>query len=183
MDDKLEKKLKELLPYIIIEAIIFFLMPLFMGHSEGAVTYIIEVGVFPLTALGCGLFYKYKMKRSDLYVCIIAPVFYAVTALLYGMWRASAITVLIYMVSYFVCGYLGLLLGDILLKKKGKDAPQEPPVQRPSLSPERVNLEEHEPAQAEAFHAENPEEDQTLDTATTDDDIEALLSAIRNRKD
>ena len=78
MNDRFEKKIKVLLPYIIIEAIIFFLMPLFMGHSEGAATYIIQIGIFPLTAIGCSVFYKLKNQSSDIYVCVIAPLFYAI---------------------------------------------------------------------------------------------------------
>lgn len=185
MDDKLEKKLKELLPYIIIEAIIFLLMPLFMGHSAGVATYLVEVGVFPLTAIGCAVFYKFKHRQNDIYVCLLAPLFYAISALLYGMWRASWITVLVYMVSYFVCGYLGLLLSDILLKniaKKDSAKPVKPEeIKRPQRNPERVNLEEQD-APAQDFRAENPDEDHTLDTSTTDDDVEALLNAIHSRK-
>ena len=176
MDDRFEKKIKELLPYIIIEAIIFFLMPLFMGHSEGAATYIIQVGVFPLTAIGCCVFYKLKNKHSDIYICFIAPLFYAVSALLYGMWRDSAINVLVYMASYFVCGYLGLLIGDVLRKKTRGKAPAARPA-----PPKRVNVAEEEPVQAN-FKAEDPEKDTSLDTSTTDDDVEALLKAIHNRK-
>ena len=176
MEDRFEKMLKELLPYIIIEAIIFFLMPLFMGHSEGAATYIIQVGVFPLTAIGCCLFYKLKSKKSQIYICIIAPLFYAIAALLYGMWRDSAVNVLVYMASYFVCGYLGLLLGDVLRKKTRGKMPEKKPT-----PPKRVNVKEEEPV-AEDFTAEDPDEDVSLDTSTTDDDIKAMLDAIHNRK-
>ena len=176
MEDKFEKKLKELLPYIIIEAIIFFLMPLFMGRSEGAATYIIQVGVFPLTAIGCCLFYRLKSRKSEIYICFIAPLFYAIAALLYGMWRDSAINVLVYMASYFVCGYLGLLLGDVLRKKTRGKMPAVKPA-----SPKRVNVKEDEPA-PENFKAEDPEKDLSLDTSTTEDDVEALLRAIHNRK-
>ena len=139
MDDRFEKKIKVLLPYIIIEAIIFFLMPLFMGHSEGAATYIIQIGIFPLTAIGCSVFYKLKNQSSDIYVCVIAPLFYAISALLYGMWRDSAINVLVYMASYFVCGYLGLLVADVIRKKKSEKAESSvPEPKRPS--PARVDV-------------------------------------------
>ena len=184
MDDRFEKKIKELLPYIIIEAIIFFLMPLFMGHSEGAATYIIQIGVFPLTAIGCCVFYKLRQQKSEIYVCIIAPLFYAISALLYGMWRDSAVNVLVYMASYFVCGYLGLLLADVLSKKKSDKGEKSIPEPKRS-SPARVNVagvEEEEPVVVENFKAEDPDEDVSLDTSTTDDDIEAILAAIHNRK-
>ncbi len=184
MNDRFEKKIKVLLPYIIIEAIIFFLMPLFMGHSEGAATYIIQIGIFPLTAIGCSVFYKLKNQSSDIYVCVIAPLFYAISALLYGMWRDSAINVLVYMASYFVCGYLGLLVADVIRKKKSEKAESSvPEPKRPS--PARVDVAKtsaEEPVVADSFKAEDPDEDDSLDTATTDDDIEEILAAIHKRK-
>ena len=182
MDDKLEKKLKELLPYIIIEAIIFLLMPLFMGHNKAsAATYIVEIGIFPVTSVVCSVIYKLRQRRSDIYVCLIAPLFFAISALMYGMWADSWITVLIYMVSYFICGYLGLLLSDLFTKKSADKQNEKPPIETSSLSPDRVNLEKHEEADGE-FIAADPEEDHSLDTATTDDDIEELLRAIHDRK-
>ena len=96
MNDKLEKTLKELIPYIIVTGILFLLLPIFMGKSAGFMTYLIELVAFPLTALGCGIVYKIKKKRNNLFLCLIAPIFYALSALLYGMWRASWYTVLIY---------------------------------------------------------------------------------------
>ena len=176
MNDKLEKTLKELLPYIIIIGIIFLLLPLFMGKTASALTYIIQIGVFPLTAFGCGLIYKIQKKRNNLILCLLAPIFYALSALLYGMWRTSWYTVLIYIVAYFLCGYLGLLLGDVLPFNKKDGSPR-----RRSMRPRRVNVEEKQ-APAEDFQAEDPTEDVQLDTSTTDDDIESILNNIHNRK-
>lgn len=185
MNDRLERKLKELLPYIIIIGIIFLLLPLFMG-KEGAVTYIIQVGAFPLTAIGCCAHYKLKKKKNDIFLCGVAPVFYALTALLYGMWRDSWFTVLIYLIAYFICGYLGLMIPDLLkIGKDGSKAKQtnipRPIIRKPSLRPERVNLDEEEKP-GEGFKAENPEKDMSLDASTTDDDIEAILNSIHSRK-
>lgn len=176
MNDKLEKTLKELLPYIIVTGIIFLLLPLFMGKTASAATYIIQLGIFPLTALGCGVFYKLKMKKNSAYLALIAPIFYALAALLYGMWRASWYTVLIYTVAYFLCGYLGQLLADVLPFNKKDGSPR-----RRSLRPRRVNVEEKE-APAEDFQAEDPTEDVQLDVSTTEDDIETILNNIHNRK-
>ena len=176
MNDKLEKTLKELLPYIIVTGIIFLLLPLFMGKTASAATYIIQIGIFPLTALGCGVFYKLKMKKNSVYLALIAPIFYALAALLYGMWRASWYTVLIYTVAYFLCGYLGQLLADVLPVNKKDGSPR-----RRSLRPRRVNVEEKE-APAEDFQAEDPTEDVQLDASTTEDDIETILNNIHNRK-
>ena len=137
MNDKLEKTLKELLPYIIVTGIIFLLLPLFMGKTASAATYIIQIGIFPLTALGCGVFYKLQKKQNSLYPALIAPIFYALAALLYGMWRTSWYTVLIYIVAYFLCGYLGQLLADVLPFNKKDGSPR-----RRSLRARRVNVEE-----------------------------------------
>ena len=176
MDDKIEKKLKELLPYIIIAGIIFLLLPLFMGKTASAATYIIQIGVFPLTALISGAVYKIQKKQNSIYLCLIAPLFYALTALLYGMWRSSWITVIIYIIAYFLCGYLGLFLGDVLPIKKKRDTSLPSPI-----SPSHVNVEE-EANPAEDFQTEDPAEDERLDTSTTEDDIEAILDNIHNRK-
>ena len=180
MNDKFETRLKELVPYIIICGIIFLLLPLFMSASESAVTYLIQLGAFPLTALGCGLFYKLKMKRNNLLLCLVAPLLYALAALLYGMWRSSWYTVVMYIAAYFLCTYLGMLLGDILpLNKKGGSVRDL--VKKPSHRPRRVNIEE-EPAAPQRFQAEDPDESIDLDTSTTDDDIEAILKSIHDRK-
>lgn len=174
--DKLEKTLKELLPYIIIIGILYLLLPLFMGHTASAATYIIQIGIFPLTAFGCGVHYRSQKKRNNFYLCLIAPLFYALTALLYRMWLTSWYTVLIYMAGYFLCGYLGLLLGDALpLGKKGSSP------RRRSMRPRRVNVDD-EAQPEEDFQAEDPTEDENLDTSTTEDDIAAILNNIHNRK-
>ena len=179
MDDKFEKTLKEFLPYIIVCGILFLLLPLFMGKDASVVTYIIQIGAFPLTAFGCGFFYKLKNKRINLLLCLIAPLFYALTALLYGMWRNSWFTVLIYLAAYFLCGYLGMIVADFLPKNK-KTAPAGRAIRKQSQSPRRVNVEE-ENAVDEDFRAEDPD-DPVLNASTTDDDIEAILKSIQNRK-
>lgn len=183
MNDKIERKLKELLPYIIIIGILFLLLPLFMGTKEGAATYIIQIGAFPLVSAGCAIHYAIKNKKTDLFICLLAPIFYALTALLYGMWRDSWYTVLIYMAAYFMCGYLGLMLSDYLKKDKDDKKPSAPkPVRkRPSIQPERVDVRKEE-APAQDFKAQDPEQDDSLNSSTTDDDIEAILNAIHSRK-
>lgn len=178
MNDQLEKKLKELLPYIIITGIIYLLLPLFMSEDAGAATYVIQLGAFPLTALGCGIVYKRLKQKNDLALCVIAPLFYALSALLYGMWRASWYTVLIYLIGYFLCGYIGLMLGDILPLKQ--NTPAKESIRKPPEHPRRVKVEKEEPI--DSFIAEDPDEDLSLDTSTTEDDIDAILNEIHNRK-
>lgn len=182
MEDKFEQKLRELLPYIIITGILFLLLPLFMSTKVGAATYIVQMGAFPLTAVGCSVHYALVKKQSDLSVCVIAPLFYAISALLYGMWRDSWITVLIYIAAYFVCGYLGLMLSDILRPdKQQRSDKQQPEPKRLPRRPRRVNVPK-EPEPAEEFQPEDPAADSSLDTSTTEDDIEAILNEIHNRK-
>lgn len=183
MNDNIEKKLKELLPYIIITGLLFLLLPLFMSNKEGAATYIIQLGAFPLTAAGCSFHYALTKKAHSLPLCFIAPAFYALTALLYGMWRESWYTVLIYIFAYFLCGYLGQMLCDLLTRKKKNGSAEKPSHPRKAFHrPRKVNVEKNEePVQAE-FKAEDPAADDSLDTATTGDDIDAILEAIHNRR-
>ncbi|MBQ3264535.1 MAG: hypothetical protein IJH07_02030 [Ruminococcus sp.] len=179
MDDKFQKTLKELIPYIIISGILFLLLPLFMGKDTGFATYFIELGLFPLTALVCGAVYKVRNKKNSLYLCLIAPLFFALTALLYGMWSSSWYTVLIYIAAYFLCGYLGLILGDVLpINKKGVSVRDM--IKKPARSPHRVNVEED--LSDEPFEAKDPAQDDELDISTTEDDIAAILNDIHNRK-
>ena len=194
MEDKIESKLKELLPYIIVAGILFLLLPLLMGSQENAVTYVIQLGAFPLISLGCGFHYAYRKHKKDIAVCCIAPVFYAITALLYGMWSSSWITVLIYIAAYFICGYLGMMLCDLVVTKgaKGAKSPksrksrssreEESAPARQTPRPARVDVKKHDEPRPTAFKTEDPADDSDLDTSTTDDDIEAILNAIHSRK-
>ena len=179
MEDKLKNKLKTLLPYIIINAIIFLLLPLLMGNKTGVATYLIQVVVFPLTAVGCSIHYKRFKKETDVYICFVAPLFYAVTALIYGMWSVSWYTVLIYIAAYFLSGYLGLLLCDMMKtdRKKGSDRSAS---KRFSQRPSRVNVKE-DAKDKQNFAAEDPSEDMSLDVSTTDDDIEEIFNRIHNK--
>lgn len=180
MNDRIERKLKELLPYLIIIGILYLLLPLFMSEKAGAATYLIQLGAFPLTAIGCGVHYKLKKKKNDVLLCLAAPLFYALTALIYGMWRDSWYTVLIYMAGYFLCGYLGMAVTDLLRPVK-KDGDARIAIPRPQQRPRRVDVQKEE-APAEDFQAQDPEDDLSLDTSTTEDDIEAILNEIHNRK-
>ena len=182
MNDKIEAKLKELVPYTIIIGLLFLLLPLFMGNKEGAATYIIQLGAFPLTAAGCSFFYALTKKQHSLPLCFIAPAFYALTALLYGMWRESWYTVLIYIVAYFLCGYLGQALSDLFVKGKKQSGAEKPSHPRKTFQrPKKVDVKKHEEPVQE-IKAEDPSADDSLDSSTTDDDIEAILEAIHSRR-
>lgn len=120
MDDKFEKKLKEFLPYIIIIGVVYLFAPaiLVFSKSTGPLNQIIYIGVFPLTALLCNIYYSCK-KTNDFFLSLVAPIIYIPSMLLYGNIRDSVLNSLIYLVSYFICGYIGLTLGEMI---KGSDS-------------------------------------------------------------
>ena len=203
MEDKLEKKLKAFLPYIIIIGVVFLLVPALLLLKSDAVAYLVLIGILPLTALLCCAHYA-SVKRNDFALAFVAPVFFVPAMFLYQIVRDNPINALIYLVAYFLCGYLGLTVGDMLSgKKKGKSksAPKEAPVKRDrrpaevrpeaaeSRAPERrasaparprkVDVEAHAP---ESFEAVDPYQDRTLDLSTTDDDIDAILREIHQRR-
>ena len=97
------------------------------------------------------------------------------------MWRDSWLTVLIYLAAYGLCGYLGIMLSDVLKKSKNSKAAFPPILHRSARPPHRVNVDE-DPSQSDALRTEDPAEDNSLDASTTEEDIEQLLSAIHDRK-
>ena len=157
-----------------------------MGSKESAVTYVIQIGAFPLISACCGFHYTFSKHKKDIVLCCVPSIFYAISALLYGMWSTSWITVLIYMAAYFICCYLGMILCELFKpgsKAEDTDKPVTP--EHRSNHPSRVKVQEHE-IKSEAETPDAPAEgnipDIGLDTSTTDDDIEAILRDIRNRK-
>lgn len=212
MEQKFEKKLKAFLPYIIIIGIVYLIVPalLFIEKDHaGFLTYFVLIGILPLTAGGCCAHYAIK-KENDFWLCLVAPIFFIPAMFLYPIFRSGPLIALIYLVSYLLCGYLGLTIGEILSNKQGKKNPpaekgearktQRKPAERraparraedrgvdpdvpirrsrgASARPERVDVDS-----PEAFFAEDPYEDETLDTATTSEDIDAILSEIQQRR-
>lgn len=195
MEDKLEKKLRAFLPYLIIIGVVYLFLPVLLvlfdrGNTHLAWHNLMFIGVFSLTALGCCFFYSYR-RENDFLLALVAPIIFIPSAFLYGLFRDSVVNTLIYLVAYFICGYLGLLLGEILSpnKKDRKARPSEQEEDRPvrrssshrsfSARPRRVAVEKDEPAH---FHTEDPYEDRSLDTSTTSDDIDAILNEIHSRR-
>ena len=206
MESKIEKKLKAFLPYIIIIGVVFLLLPALLLLRIPFITYLVLIGILPLTAGCCCAHYAIN-KESDFWLCLVAPIFFIPSIFLYHM-DAGAI---IYLVSYLVCGFLGLTIGDIIANNKGKakkgagkadeDADNTPrkaerrtparkhesravdrdtPIRRSRASaarPERVDLDV-----TDDFFTEDPDKDDSLDTSTTSSDIDAILSEIQNRR-
>ncbi len=192
MEAKLEKKLKAYLPYIIVIGVIYLFLPVFLVIFDRDNNYlgwhhVVYIAVFPLTALIASILYA-KKNGVDILFALIAPIFYIPSAFLYGNFSDSVINTLIYLIAYFLCGYLGLLVGDMLSPKK-KDAAAErqraettaePRTERRSRPPRKVAVEQQD--SSDDFRAEDPYTDDTLNTSTTTDDIDAILAEIHSRR-
>ena len=212
MEKKFEQKLKAFLPYIIIIGLVYLLVPALLFVGSDAISYLVLIGVLPLTAGICCAHYAMH-KENDFWLCLVAPIFFIPAMFLYPIFRSGALIALIYLVSYLLCGYLGLTIGDILAgskgrgKKRGKaapeaaeDAPRKPAerraserrparrtddedepvrrVRRSAARPERVEVEKDDD-----LFTEDPYQDDSLNTATTSDDIDAILSEIHRNHD
>lgn len=208
MDDKFEKKLKEFLPYIIIIGVVYLFAPaiLVFTKSTGMLNQIIYIGLFPLTALLCNLFYSYK-KVNDFFLSLVAPIIYIPSMLLYGNIRDSVLNSLIYLVSYFICGYIGLTLGEIFKgsdsKKNSKDVRRRrvPAVVDTKVAEksddiyveddfdeynvvEEIELpKSYEPVEEYSHEPQNNSFDTSYDNPRdyTEDDIDAILAELHNR--
>ncbi len=201
MEEKFEKKLKAFLPYIIIIGVVYLLVPALLFVGSNFVSYLVLIGVLPLTAAGCCAHYAMK-KENDFWLCLVAPIFFIPAMFLYPIFRSGPLIALIYLVAYLLCGYLGLTIGEILSGNKGsakrrasseaprraarnaeeqaEDKDDDLPARRTRATAaraERVDLDS-----PDVFTAEDPYEDETLDASTTSDDIDAILTEIhRNR--
>ncbi len=221
MEAKFEKKLKAFLPYIIIIGIVYLIVPALLFVGSDFVSYLVLIGILPLTAAGCCAYYSMK-KENDFWLCLVAPIFFIPAMFLYPIFRSGALIALIYLVSYLLCGYLGLTIGDILAGNKGRSRKAKAdsdeiigmedetrtPARRPARKPaerraphraERRTDEDEAPARRsassaaraervdldspDAFTAEDPYADESLDASTTSDDIDAILNEIHQRRD
>ena len=197
MDDKFEKKLKEFLPYIIIIGVVYLFAPalLVFTKSTGLLNQIVYLGLFPLTALLCNLYYSYK-KTSDFALSLVAPIIYIPSMLLYGNIRDSLLNSLIYLVSYFICGYIGLTLGEMIKgsnsKSKKSDVTRKrvPTVVDTSTAQEPfemyvddIELPKQYEQTEDCTQYEDTYEEPAYEPASsyTEDDIDAILAELRNR--
>lgn len=182
MEDKFEKKFKSFLPYIIIIAAVYLFLPallaIFSKNQTTPLTYIILIGILPLTALLCCFHYAYK-KENDFFLSLVAPIIFIPSMFLYRLFMYSWITSLIYLISYFICGYIGLILGEIISKKNKKSAKEiDGKIKTHNKHPKKVNI--NEDASNDSFQEDFADELDT-DTTTTTEDINAILENIHNR--
>ena len=75
MESKIEKKLKAFLPYIIIIGVVFLLLPALLLLRIPFITYLVLIGILPLTAGCCCAHYAIN-KESDFWLCLVAPIFF-----------------------------------------------------------------------------------------------------------
>ena len=203
MEDIFEKKIKAFLPYIIIIGIVYLVSPtilVFTGNKEGIIATLFYIALFPLTALLCNMFYATK-KKSDIILALIAPALYLPSMFIYGNFAVSPINSIIFLVCYFLCGYIGLTLGDMIRTKKGdkEDAETQPTIRRvpkrvptkivEDKTPAEVMIEEHDfdvPVSFdEEVSSEEPHYEDDFETSfdSTADDIDAILAELRSRRE
>lgn len=187
MNDVFEKKFKEFLPYIIIIGVIYLFFPILLvisGNNGGSTVFnqITYLGIFPLTALLCCLHYSFK-KKNDFVLSLVAPILFIPSMLLYGNIRDSVLNCIIFIISYFICGYLGLLIGEMLApKKKAKEEnANESSRGRRARTPKRVSQKAAEETK-EHFESQNVT-DLEIDEnyTTTAEDIDSILEEIHAR--
>jgi len=195
MEDKLEKKLKAFLPYIIVIGVVYLIVPALLFINSDAVAYIILIGVLPLTALLCCAHYSMN-KENDFLLSLVAPIFFLPAMFLYPIARESLLKAIIYLIAYFLCGYLGLTVGDILAnrnkaekKSDDSDRPARPArriveraAERRSAPAARATKVDLQAEETPHFTSSDPYGDRSLDTSTTSDDIEAILNEIHQRR-
>lgn len=198
MEDVFEKKIKEFLPYLIIIAVVYLFLPslIVFTNSNGVLNQIVYMGAFPITAFACNLVFAYK-KRNDFFMSLVAPIIYIPSMLLYGNIRDSVVNSLIYLVSYFICSYLGLVIGEMVAGKETdnakKDASRTPNQRRrvpkkinpqiEDVASQEITMDDIKPV--ESFYDDAHDDDSADEVSdyadTTDDDINAILDEIHNR--
>ena len=206
MEDIFEKKIKSFLPYIIIIGAAYLFGPaiLMLTGNKVLLNQIFYIGLFPLTALLCCLHYSYK-KEMDFFISLVAPIFFIPSMFIYGLFMLQPLNSIIFLVCYFICSYLGLVIGDMI---KGRNGAEEKADKKQKRVPRRVNtvagadataaelmIEEHDIEIPMAFDEEveidSFDEIDTVDEVeevettfdSTADDIDAILNELRNRRE
>ena len=211
MGNTFGNRIKAFLPYLVIIGIVFLVLPALLLTGSGFITYALLIAVLPLTALLCCAHFSLH-KGNDFLLSLAAPVFFLPAMFIYPIASQSVIKAFIYLIAYFLCGYLGLTIGDILAGRNKAAAPaaasasadRRPSQPRPVRRvPVEMMDEDDEPAPAEVrpaqsqrarrvvveeadhavqFGSADPYADKSLDTSTTEDDIDAILREIHQRR-
>lgn len=195
MNDKLEQKLKEFLPYIIIIGVVYLFLPavLVFTKSHGVLlNQIVYIGAFPLTAFICNMYYGYK-KTNDMLLSFVAPIIYIPSMLLYGNLRDSVLRPIIFLICYFICGYIGLTVGEMLKGNNSEDKERSRKKRVPSVVNTATAKDEEDVVFDEIELPQQFEEEQegaldfepefTPADSYTEDDIDAILKELQSRND
>ncbi|MBQ7133217.1 MAG: hypothetical protein IJO20_01830 [Ruminococcus sp.] len=193
MNDKLETKLKEFLPYIIIIGVVYLFLPAVLRIANSSIVFnnIVYIGVFPLTAFICNMHYGYK-KTNDMILSFVAPVIYIPSMLLYGNLKYSVINSLVLLVCYFISGYIGLTVGEMLKGGKSDDKESSKKKRVPSVVNTATAKDEEDVAFDDIVLPQQFEEDQSVEVFEpefvptddyTEDDIDAILKELHTRND
>lgn len=214
----MEKKLRAFKLYIVIIGLVYLITPALLLVGSVALSYIVLIGILPLTALLCCAHYSMN-RENDFAMCLIAPIFFIPAMFIYRIVITDPLRAIIYLIAYFLCGYLGLTVGDILANRRGSDnrsraarnvrddrntgsvrrTPEVPAARR--TTPSRVSVPQEEepyvprpaarrasrvevetPEEPKRFIPADPYDDSSLDTSTTEDDIDAILREIHQRR-
>jgi len=187
MEDKLEKKLKGFLPYIIIIGVAFLLLPI-LFHVFGnkvAINNIILMIVFPLITVGCNFHYTYK-NNTDYMMMAIAPVLFIPSMFLYGIFSYSPMNAIIFLIAYFVCGYIGSIVGEIAKGKKSKQSNSDEQAHKrrtvPQVVSQNAQPDEVDDIQLPLEFEETLKESEEVNSGADDDySLDSILAEIQNR--
>ncbi len=124
MQKKFKPDFKAFLPYIIITALIYLLVPALLivtkAFNLGILIYIV---LFPLTAFVLSYVFCQKNRFTPLFAFIF-PVIYLPSMIIYGNLKESVLNSVIYLICYGISSYLGMMVGEINAMKSGKKKSQ-----------------------------------------------------------
>ncbi len=107
------KLIKRYLPYAIIDALIYLVMPIFFQGDNYKFDFIEYQLVFPATALLSGLVYSWK-NGLDFTLPLIPPIIFIGSVLIYSHYYHWHIYVFIYL----IVAMLGCFIGDMVYRDK-----------------------------------------------------------------
>ena len=106
-------KLKQMLLYLLVLAVAFFVIPLFVSNTGAFM--IVLLALFPALCLGVSIIYGSKYGFDIIYIILVAVLF-AITIFLY--YNTSA---WVYIVAYFGITLLGDAIGALIKLRKDKN--------------------------------------------------------------
>ena len=116
-------------------------------------------------------------------LALVAPIIFIPSMFLYGNVRDSILNCIIFLISYFICGYLGLLIGEMIAPKKKElqESPEDTHEQRRTRTPKRVSQKAVEETK-EHFESQTAPELFIEESDTTiAEDIDSILAEIHAR--